>query len=190
MKLPDIIIAGMQTICFYEKDAPYYEFSNYYACAVNIDGKIWPTTEHYYQAAKFNSAEYREIIRAANTPYKAFILGRMKKKGGFAANYVLGGDPVGISGVDKYTPLNTIIDKYAARADPVKNWDYVKEAPMRKALRAKFTQHKDLAAMLEATGNAEIIENSPRDEYWGQFGGIGKNRLGFLLMELRQELRE
>jgi predicted NAD-dependent protein-ADP-ribosyltransferase YbiA (DUF1768 family) len=39
------------------------------------------------------------------------------------------------------------------------------------------------------TGNEELVENSPYDYYWGVGrNGTGKNRLGILLMKLREEL--
>lgn len=42
----------------------------------------------------------------------------------------------------------------------------------------------------EATGDAELIEHTRTDAYWGDGGdGRGKNRLGILLMDLRQRLR-
>jgi len=62
---------------------------------------------------------------------------------------------------------------------------------MRRALRAKFTQHPDLRTLLLGTGDEEIVENAPGDYYWGcGKDGSGKNRLGALLMELRAELRQ
>lgn len=40
------------------------------------------------------------------------------------------------------------------------------------------------------TGNRELIEHTEKDRYWGDGGdGSGKNRLGFLLMKLRDEFR-
>ena len=42
-------------INFYNSNAPYYEFTNFYQNPVQIDGKKWPTTEHYYQAMKFDA---------------------------------------------------------------------------------------------------------------------------------------
>jgi N-glycosidase YbiA len=60
---------------------------------------------------------------------------------------------------------------------------------MLQGLRAKFTQHVDLRAALLATGDALIIEHRVRDAYWGDGpDGRGKNRLGYLLMQLRKEL--
>ena len=41
-----------------------------------------------------------------------------------------------------------------------------------------------------STGEREIVEFHERDKYWGNGGdGSGKNRLGVLLMEVREELR-
>jgi ribA/ribD-fused uncharacterized protein len=61
---------------------------------------------------------------------------------------------------------------------------------MREAVRAKFTQHKELRAMLLSTGDAELIEHTANDNYWPDGGdGSGKNMLGKILMEIRAELR-
>jgi ribA/ribD-fused uncharacterized protein len=61
---------------------------------------------------------------------------------------------------------------------------------MLEALRAKFTQHDDLLATLLATGTAMLVEHTANDDYWGDGGdGSGKNRLGYLLMHVREELR-
>ena len=59
---------------------------------------------------------------------------------------------------------------------------------MREALRAKFEQHASLKSMLLNTDEAELIEHTSNDSYWGDAGGdgTGKNRLGQLLMELRE----
>ncbi len=58
------------------------------------------------------------------------------------------------------------------------------------ALRAKLTQHADLRALLLGTGEAPLIEHTANDAYWGDGGdGSGKNRLGALLMRVREELR-
>jgi len=48
-----------------------------------------------------------------------------------------------------------------------------------------------LVQLLVETGDRELIENSPMGYYWGcGLTGAGKNRLGVLLMELREELRK
>jgi len=71
-----------------------------------------------------------------------------------------------------------------------KDWEEAKEAVMYRALKAKFTQHSRCKETLLSTGDALIIEDSPYDYYWGcGKTHLGKNRLGWLLMKLRGELR-
>lgn len=72
-----------------------------------------------------------------------------------------------------------------------RDWESVKERVMMDALRAKFTQHEELTAILLGTGDAVLVEHTANDDYWGDGGdGRGKNRLGVLLMRLRSELAE
>ena len=149
----------MQKIQFYrEKDAHGY-LSNFFASPVMVDGLLWPTTEHYFQAMKYPQKEaYREKIRADKRPTRAKALGQ--KPDGF-------------------------------RAD----WNEVKDDVMYKCLQAKFTQHQDLWAQLDATGDATLVEHTKRDKYWGDGGDGGSgekgiNMLGKLLMKVRTELRK
>ena len=61
---------------------------------------------------------------------------------------------------------------------------------MREAVRAKFRQHPSLRTLLLSTADAYIVEHSRNDAYWGDGGdGSGKNMLGRILMEVREELR-
>ena len=70
------------------------------------------------------------------------------------------------------------------------NWEEVKDNIMYEALHAKFTQHPELKAALPHTGSSVLIEDSPKDYYWGcGKDGSGKNKLGRLLVQLREELR-
>jgi ribA/ribD-fused uncharacterized protein len=70
------------------------------------------------------------------------------------------------------------------------DWEAVKDDIMREALEAKFSQHPGMHSLLLETGDAELIEHTRNDSYWGDGGdGSGKNRLGHLLMELRTKLR-
>lgn len=69
------------------------------------------------------------------------------------------------------------------------DWEDVKDDIMRTAIRAKFTQHEDLKKVLLDTEDTELVESTWRDSYWADGGdGKGKNMLGKLLMELREEL--
>lgn len=70
------------------------------------------------------------------------------------------------------------------------DWNQVKVDRMKAVLRAKFTQHEDLKKSLLDTGNARLIEESKSDAFWGiGKSGKGKNMLGVLLVELRDNLR-
>jgi len=70
------------------------------------------------------------------------------------------------------------------------DWEQVKLDIMRKAVRAKFTQHDDIRRVLLDTGYAIIVEHRANDRFWGDGGGgTGKNWLGRILMEVREELR-
>lgn len=70
------------------------------------------------------------------------------------------------------------------------NWEVVKENFMITGLRLKF-KNPELKEKLLATDNAILEEgNWWGDTYWGVCEGVGKNRLGILLMGLREELRK
>ena len=73
------------------------------------------------------------------------------------------------------------------------DWENVKDKVMEDIVRAKFTQHTDLQRSLLETGSARLIEgNTWNDRYWGvdSNSGIGKNRLGEILMKVRSELMD
>jgi ribA/ribD-fused uncharacterized protein len=78
--------------------------------------------------------------------------------------------------------------------DIVPNWTTIKFDRMRSVLRAKFTQHEDLGALLLQTGEARLVEvgrtNNSVNRIWGEVNGKGLNMLGLLLMEIRTELRK
>jgi ribA/ribD-fused uncharacterized protein len=61
---------------------------------------------------------------------------------------------------------------------------------MYEAVLTKFTQYADLREILLGTGDAKIVEHAEKDHYWGDGGdGSGQNRLGQILMRVREELR-
>lgn len=64
------------TLLFYKKDSPYYEFTNFYAAPIVIASQVWPTSEHYYQAMKFTNTAIQDQIRAASTAREAFEIGQ------------------------------------------------------------------------------------------------------------------
>ena len=140
------------SIRFYQADEPYGEFSNFAVYPISLDGKLWITTEHYYQAQKFiiTEAIYAEKIRLAHTPEEAFVLGR-----------------------DKNHQLR-------------RDWNTIKDDVMRLAVATKFLIHREIADILLATGDEELIEATTKDYYWGEgTERNGKNMLGKILQEVR-----
>ncbi len=63
---------------FYSVKDSYGEFSNFALFPVYIDELWWPTTEHYYQAHKYDKEELIEWVRAAESPFMAAARGRDK----------------------------------------------------------------------------------------------------------------
>ena len=73
------------------------------------------------------------------------------------------------------------------------DWEQVKIGIMEEIVRAKFTQHPELAAKLLATGDKVLVEgNHWGDTCWGvdTRTGQGENHLGIILMKIREELRQ
>lgn len=75
------------------------------------------------------------------------------------------------------------------------DWEQVKEQIMYEVVWAKFDQNEDLATALIGTHPREIIEgNTWGDEYWGMVWDdvydewVGRNALGVILMEVRDQL--
>src|SRR5436190_7038412 len=66
-------------IRFYSTKDKFGEFSNFAHFAFTLDGRKWPTSEHYFQAQKFVDEEYREKIRQTASPMIAARLGRSRK---------------------------------------------------------------------------------------------------------------
>lgn len=69
-----------EAIEFYSVSGDYGCFSNFSPHPVRLDGKNWPTTEHYFQGQKFEDAKHVEAIRRAKSPMIAARLGRSRKK--------------------------------------------------------------------------------------------------------------
>lgn len=79
-------------------------------------------------------------------------------------------------------------------------WNHVSYDKMLMACRAKFSQNDDLKNKLLATGQRIIVEASPVDNIWGiglhysndlvldEKNWLGENRLGKVLMQVRDEL--
>ncbi len=69
------------------------------------------------------------------------------------------------------------------------DWDRVKDRCMYDCIMAKFLQNHDLRKQLMDTGSEELMEDH-EDQYWASgLDGKGKNKLGKILMQVREELK-
>lgn len=70
------------------------------------------------------------------------------------------------------------------------NWDDMKVDIMYEFCRLKLEQHSYVRQKLLETGDLEIVEDSPKDDFWGWGQNRdGRNELGKIWMRLREELR-
>lgn len=138
----------MKNIFFFLRNNPWGEFSNFWRQPIAIDGEVYKTSEHFYQAEKAAREVDRRAIMNCDTPGQARTLG------------------------------------HQILAKP--HWDANKDIVMLTALRAKFTQWPKLKALLLSTEDAALHEDNPSDPYWGC---NGEDKLGKLLMQVREELR-
>lgn len=69
------------------------------------------------------------------------------------------------------------------------DWEKIKDNVMLTGLRKKFAD-PELRSLLLATGDEELVEgNYWGDTYWGVCNGVGQNKLGKLLMQVREEIK-
>jgi len=70
------------------------------------------------------------------------------------------------------------------------DWDNQKIPIMTDIVRAKCMQHDYIRKQLRKTGTLLIVEDSPKDSFWGWGPDRqGRNELGKIWMKLREELR-
>ena len=88
-----------------------------------------------------------------------------------------------------YAPTPGDAKRLGRRIQLRPNWEEVKDNVMLIGLRKKFAD-PELHDLLLATGDEELVEgNYWGDTYWGVCNGIGQNKLGKLLMQVREEIR-
>ncbi|HEY0964532.1 MAG TPA: NADAR family protein [Candidatus Paceibacterota bacterium] len=129
----------------------FNDLSPFSAHEVEIDGIVYKTAEHAYQALRV-LPEDRALIMNARSPLDAWRAGQRCKEAG------------------------RLVD----------NFD--KDALMEKIFRAKLAQHPDIALVLKASGERDLLKVYSADAYWGTGpDGRGENRMGKLWMKLRSE---
>ena len=79
---------------------------------------------------------------------------------------------------------------YANRDKRREDWDDVKISIMEELLRLKIEQNPYVKKKLLQTEDYMIVEDSPKDDFWGWGSNRnGQNNLGKLWMKLREELK-
>jgi len=63
-------------IYFYSANREYGYFSCFSKHPIDVNGKTWPTAEHYFQAQKFAGTLHEEIVRCAASSMEAAVVGR------------------------------------------------------------------------------------------------------------------
>jgi ribA/ribD-fused uncharacterized protein len=140
-------------IGFYERE--FYCFSNFSSFAVRWKRKVWPTSEHAYQAAHFfkTAPILAEKIYKAKSAHEAYKLAK-------------------------------------ANTDKVpKNWEQIKIAIMEDIVWHKLKQNPYVMHKLIQTEKKLIVEDSPKDNFWGWGPNRdGRNELGKIWMRLREKI--
>ena len=142
-----------ESILFYEHE--FYVCSNFSSFEVVWQGKNWKTSEHAYQAAKFEDTMIRQEIQRARSSHDAMKLAK-------------------------------IVYNIHIRKD----WRDMKLQVMEDIVREKLSQHFYIQKKLLQSGDRNLVEDSPRDSYWGWGPNKdGENNLGQIWMKLRDELK-
>ncbi len=142
-------------------------FSQWFELGFEIEGTRYPTTEHWMMAGKarlFEDEEMLQEILVAPDPKSAKALGRKVRN----------------------------FDKDV--------WDSNCVEIVKQGNVAKFKQNPDHFELLKSTAGTILVEAAPRDRIWGIGMGAanekasdplqwrGRNLLGFVLTEVREEL--
>lgn len=76
--------------------------------------------------------------------------------------------------------------KLGRKVELRKDWEYIKDSVMLFVVKCKFNQNPEYIEKLLETGDEELVEgNDWGDTYWGVCNGKGINKLGEILMILR-----
>lgn len=160
---------GIKLIGFYHEYGEYGCFSNWYPAKFDYAGRHFENSEQfmmYHKVMMFQKYELADQIMKTSDPAKC------KKIAG-----------------QHFPEFNSNL------------WDKTRKAVVKRGVKAKFAQNEDILKCLLDTGNALLAECSPKDEIWGIGIGIGdtdrfdiakwrgRNLLGRILMEVREELR-
>lgn len=156
-------------IGFWHENDDYGYMSNWYKASFEYAGKQFASVEQfmmYHKLMTFRQLDLADKVMQTDDPAEAKKIGRTH---------------------------------FANFDDTL--WTRISPTIVKRGVRAKFVQHPDLMEELLSTGNTVLAECSPYDKVWGI--GLapddesvfdtrkwnGKNKLGRILMILREEFR-
>lgn len=160
---------NMERIEFSQQNKPVHVLTNFYQpqTPIEIDGELWRTTEHYYQACKFGkgSEQWHKIQSLPDT--RAVY------------QYIYPNFPDTSSRIKAYFNAS--------------QWNARRNDVMLAALRAKARQVPEFRQALVNAGTKILFDVSPNDSYWGTGKNTrnrktGKNVFGSMLMQIRDEI--
>jgi hypothetical protein len=157
---------------FYERE--FYCFSNFSSFAVRWKGRLWQTSEHAYQASRFMGKN--------PSPGCCRVLPLVKGE--------LKSNPKVVEQVFKALSADAAY-KIAQKALGGSFDDYGESDLkfMEDILRNKLCQNPYVMHKLLQTGKKKIVEDSPKDSFWGWgLDRKGRNELGKIWIKLRKEL--
>lgn len=156
-------------IGFYHEYGPYGCFSNWYPADIDYAGVHFANTEQYmmyHKVMMFGRNDLADRIMKTTNPKDCKDIARQP-----------------------FSEFNSV------------TWDSTCYTIVKRGVKAKFSQNPAIRKILMETGNALLAECSPKDKKWGIGIDIsdpdrldvskwnGKNLLGRILMEVREELR-
>ena len=145
---------------YFNSRTPYLDiFSNFHEEPLQINGEIWKTGEHFYQAAKFAKTGLQPDEEIYHTIINAETPGTAKR----------------------------LADEYFSEENKGRSHQALRTfQAMATMLNVKFAPGTLARKRLMQTGDLELIHLSGSDFFWGQNRkGDGKNLLGKALMQMR-----
>jgi N-glycosidase YbiA len=150
-----------------------YEFSNFFPKGVDYQNNSFKTAEHAFQATKFAyTAQDPQLNQKVQDVFNKILNADTPKQASEIAQNnqtLVRGDwhQKGASGFTK------------------------KEEVMLAIVKDKFTRHPNLREKLLKTGSVKIVEDSPKDSFWGRGADHkGENKLGRILMKIRSDMQK
>ena len=159
---------ALPIVGFWQPEGEYACFSNWYPAEFDYARKHYTSIEQYMMYQKvimFRQYDLADQIMQTDDPATCKKLGRTK-----------------------FPEFDSAM------------WDKTRKTIVKRGVKAKFRQNADMLATLLGTGGALLAECSPYDDIWGIGIGAddpewrnterwrGRNLLGRILMEVREEL--